>query len=107
MQRGKETIFAKGATNSRQIQQRQGSSFSTEQFSKKSQNSNEFSSAIYSIELLGDSTMISFQISGTLISVKAAKDYSAKIGDIVTINIANSACHLFNTDTGTLIKEIT
>ena len=51
--------------------------------------------------------MISFQISGTLISVKAAKDYSAKIGDIVTINIANSACHLFNTDTGTLIKEIT
>ena len=42
--------------------------------------------------------MISFQISGTLISVKAAKDYSAKIGDIVTINIANSACHLFNTN---------
>lgn len=73
----------------------------------KPKNSNEFSSAIYSIELLGDSTMISFQISGTLISVKAAKDYSAKIGDIVTINIANSACHLFNTNTGMLIKEIT
>ena len=39
----------------------------------KPKNSNEFSSAIYSIELLGDSTMISFQISDTLISVKAAK----------------------------------
>ncbi len=67
--------------------------------------SNKISVPVYSIELLGDSTMVSFQISGSLISIKAAKEYSAKIGDVVTICIPISACHLFDSDTGNRIKD--
>ena len=72
----------------------------------KTVNSNKISVPVYSIELLGDSTMVSFQVSGSLISIKAAKEYSAKIGDVVTISIPISACHLFDSDTGNRIKEI-
>ena len=72
----------------------------------KTGNSNQISVAVYSIELLGDSTMVSFQVSGSLISIKAPKEYSAKIGDVVNISIPISACHLFESDTGNRIKEI-
>ena len=66
---------------------------------------NQISATIYTLELLGDSTMVSFQIANSLISVKAPKDYSAKIGDIVKIQIPISACHLFDTENGTRVEE--
>ena len=72
----------------------------------KSATNNQISAPIYTLELLGDSTMVSFQIADSLISVKAPKDYSAKIGDVVNIQIPIRACHLFNTENGTRIKEI-
>ena len=66
---------------------------------------NQISATIYTLELLGDSTMVSFQIANSLISVKAPKDYSAKIGDVVKIQIPISACHLFHTENGTRVEE--
>ena len=66
---------------------------------------NQISATIYTLELLGDSTMVSFQIANSLVSVKAPKDYSAKIGDVVKIQIPISACHLFDTENGTRIEE--
>ena len=74
---------------------------------KKAQSAtnNQISATIYTLELLGDSTMVSFQIADTLISVKAPKDYSAKIGDVVKIQIPISACHLFDTENGTRVEE--
>ncbi|MDC0395109.1 TOBE domain-containing protein [Alphaproteobacteria bacterium] len=71
----------------------------------KSATTNQISATIYTLELLGDSTMVSFQIADSLISVKASKDYSAKIGDVVNIDIPISACHLFNTENGSRIEE--
>jgi multiple sugar transport system ATP-binding protein len=72
----------------------------------KSATNNQITAPIYTLELLGDSTMVSFQIADSLISVKASKDYSAKIGDVVNIEIPINACHLFNTESGIRIKEV-
>jgi multiple sugar transport system ATP-binding protein len=58
---------------------------------------------IYSVELLGEATMISMRVGGELVSVKTAKDYRANIGDIARVNIAPNACHLFDRKTGARI----
>ena len=71
----------------------------------KATSSNLISATIYTLELLGDSTMVSFQIAGSLISIKAPKDYIAKIGDVVDIQIPINACHLFETESGLRIEE--
>ncbi len=55
---------------------------------------------IYSVELLGEATMISMRVGGELVSVKTSKDYRAEIGDVVRVNIAPAACHLFDRSTG-------
>nr|WP_314262485.1 sn-glycerol-3-phosphate ABC transporter ATP-binding protein UgpC [uncultured Devosia sp.] len=55
---------------------------------------------IYSVELLGEATMISQRVAGELISIKVGKDYRAEIGDVVRANIAPVACHLFDRSTG-------
>jgi multiple sugar transport system ATP-binding protein len=55
---------------------------------------------IYSVELLGEATMISMRVAGELVSIKVGKDYRAEIGDAVKVNIAPAACHLFDRATG-------
>ncbi|HEV7293142.1 MAG TPA: sn-glycerol-3-phosphate ABC transporter ATP-binding protein UgpC, partial [Devosia sp.] len=40
---------------------------------------------IYSVELLGEATMISLRVAGELVSIKVGKDYRAEIGDVVRI----------------------
>jgi len=55
---------------------------------------------VYSLELLGDSSMVSYRIGGALVSVKGAKDYRAEIGDVVKAHIPASICHLFDAQTG-------
>lgn len=55
---------------------------------------------VYSIELLGEATMITMQVAGSLVSVKATKDYRAKIGDHVIASIPANVCHLFDAQSG-------
>ena len=55
---------------------------------------------IYSVELLGEATMISMRVGGELVSIKTTKDYRAEIGDAVRANISAAACHLFDRSTG-------
>ncbi len=55
---------------------------------------------VYTMELLGDATMVTVRAGGTLASVKAHKEYRAEIGDQVTISIPNRSCHMFDTQTG-------
>ncbi len=58
---------------------------------------------IYTLELLGDATMISVRIGGTLVSVRADKAFRAEIGDTVSITVPNDICHLFDGQTGARI----
>jgi multiple sugar transport system ATP-binding protein len=61
----------------------------------------EVAAPIYSIELLGDATMVTVRIAdGTLLSVRAAKDYRAEIDDPVCFAVPAGICHLFDRETG-------
>lgn len=55
---------------------------------------------IYTVELLGDATMIAVRVAGALVSIKTNKDYRADIGDVARINVAPAICHLFDRTTG-------
>ncbi len=60
----------------------------------------QISAPVYSIELLGEATMVSVRIGGALVSVKADKNYRADIGDTVRVRVPLEHCHLFETATG-------
>ncbi|MFK7860830.1 MAG: ABC transporter ATP-binding protein [Granulosicoccus sp.] len=62
--------------------------------------SGQINAPVYTLELLGDATMISVRIDGVLVSVKADKNFRANIGDPVSINIDPRFCHLFDAGTG-------
>ena len=55
---------------------------------------------IYSVELLGDTTMISIRSGEALVAVKTDKEYRAEIGAPVGFAIDPAICHLFSAETG-------
>ncbi|MEP5091817.1 MAG: ATP-binding cassette domain-containing protein, partial [Paracoccaceae bacterium] len=63
----------------------------------------QINAPIYTMELLGDATMVSVRIGGALVSVKADKNYRAEIDDMVSISVPNEHCHLFEAKTGARI----
>ena len=65
----------------------------------------QINAPIYTMELLGDATMVSVRIGGALVSVKADKNYRASIDDIVSIEVPADFCHLFDAETGARIGE--
>ena len=65
----------------------------------------DINAPIYTMELLGDATMVSVRIGGSLVSVKAAKNYRAEIDDTVSISVPPAHCHLFDATTGTLVGD--
>jgi multiple sugar transport system ATP-binding protein len=67
-------------------------------------NGGQISAPIYSIELLGEASMIAMRVSGELIAVKTSKDYRAEIGDLVHAAVPASVCHLFDRQTGARIE---
>lgn len=58
------------------------------------------SAPVYSMELLGDATMITVRVGGKLVSAKADKNYRASIGDTVHLSFAPSDAHLFDSTSG-------
>jgi multiple sugar transport system ATP-binding protein len=60
----------------------------------------QINAPIYTLELLGDATMVSVRIGGALVSAKADKTFRAEIGDMVSIHVPNEHCHLFDAETG-------
>ena len=59
-----------------------------------------FTGPIYSIELLGDSTIVTLKIKKNLLHIKTSNNFSSKIGEIVSVKIPNSLCHFFDSKTG-------
>jgi multiple sugar transport system ATP-binding protein len=60
----------------------------------------DITAPIYTVENLGEASMITVRAGGTLIAVKAAKDFRAALGTPVAIAVPRAACHLFDTKTG-------
>mgnify|MGYP000409736855 FL=1 len=55
---------------------------------------------IFSIELLGDATMVTVKIEENFISVKMSNTFNASLGDVVSISILSSKCQIFDDKTG-------
>ncbi len=64
----------------------------------------EIAAPIYSLELLGDATMITVKAGGALVSIKAPKDYRAEIDTPVSASIPASICHLFDARSGERLR---
>ncbi len=64
----------------------------------------EINAQIYTLELLGDATMLTVRAGGQLVSVKAAKDFRAEIGDMVSFSVPAHICHLFDSESGARMK---
>ena len=60
----------------------------------------EMALPVYSLELLGEASMISHRIGEQLVSVKAPKDFRADIDQVVHTRIPAGVCHLFDRETG-------
>lgn len=60
----------------------------------------QVSAPVYSMELLGEASMVTMRVGGAIVAIKADKDYSAEIGDSVSATIPASICHLFDTASG-------
>ncbi len=65
----------------------------------------QIAAPMYSIELLGEASMITWRLGTALVSVKTAKDYRAEIGEVVHARIPAGICHLFDTATGERITQ--
>jgi len=59
---------------------------------------------IFSIELLGDAIMVTLKIEETFVSVKVSNDFEASIGDDISISISHLKCHIFDNETGEILK---
>lgn len=66
--------------------------------------SGEIEAPVYSMELLGDATMVTVRAGGAMVSVKADKEYRAEIGEAVGIKIPAGICHLFDAESGARIE---
>ena len=62
--------------------------------------SGQMNAPVYTQELLGDATMVSVRIGGSLIAVKADKSYRSEIDANVAFNIPAEICHLFDAKSG-------
>ncbi len=65
----------------------------------------EIAAPVYSMELLGDSSMATVQAGGALVAIKAAKDFTAAIGAPIAASVPASICHLFDPKTGQRIER--
>ncbi|WP_166418732.1 ABC transporter ATP-binding protein [Cochlodiniinecator piscidefendens] len=79
--------------------------FRAEDASLATDGEGQINAPIYTLELLGDATMVSVRIGGALVSVKADKTFRAKIGAMVSINVPHEICHIFNGENGERIGE--
>jgi len=65
----------------------------------------EIIGATFSLELLGDATMVTIKAGGEVVSVKSEKNYHTEIGSKVRAHIPENLCLLFNKETGEMIDN--
>ncbi|MDE0303895.1 MAG: sn-glycerol-3-phosphate ABC transporter ATP-binding protein UgpC [Albidovulum sp.] len=78
--------------------------FRAEDASIRKDGGGEITAPVFTMELLGDATMLTVRVAGSLVAVKAAKDYRAEIGENVSVNVPAAICHVFDQSTGNAIE---
>ena len=66
----------------------------------------EITAPVYSMELLGDATLVSVRIGKALVAVRAPKDFRIEIGASIQIRVPAPAVHLFDHASGTRLTSI-
>ena len=66
----------------------------------------QITAPIYSLELLGEASMVSMRVAGELVSIKTSKDFTAEIGSPISATVPARACHFFDQQTGALISGV-
>ena len=54
----------------------------------------------FSTELLGDSSLVTVRVGGSLVAVKAGKEFRAEIGTPIRASVPARICHIFDCETG-------
>lgn len=65
----------------------------------------ELNAAAFSMELLGEATMVALKAGGALVSIKSGKEYHAEIGEMISASIPAEHCMLFDQETGAWVQE--
>ena len=65
----------------------------------------EIRAPVYSMELLGDASMVTVQCGKSLAAVKTPKDFRIAIGAPVGITVPASACHFFDARSGQRVEH--
>ena len=65
-----------------------------------------FSGSIYSIEHLGDVTLVTFKLKNNLIHVKASNNFRANIGDYISVKIPPKKCLFFDFKNGKRLNYV-
>ena len=60
----------------------------------------DITAPIYTVELLGDATLVTIRSGEALVTVKAGKTFRAAIGDAIGFTVPRNAIHLFDAETG-------
>ena len=55
---------------------------------------------IYTVELLGDATLVTIRSGEALVTIKAAKTFRGAIGEAIGFAVPRDAIHLFDAETG-------
>ncbi len=64
----------------------------------------EVNAPAYSVELLGDATMMTVRVADSLLAVKAKKDYRTEIGDNISIAVSSTICQVFDRSSGKVLS---
>jgi len=70
------------------------------------QSNAEIQAPVYSMELLGDATMVAVRVGEAMVSVKADKEYRIGIGEPIGLNVAAEVCHLFDKNSGERLQAV-
>lgn len=78
--------------------------FRAEDVSVHTESEATFTAPVYSVELLGDATLVTLNINDTLLAAKASKDLEVDIDQKIGFQIDPSVCHWFDNETGQRIE---
>ena len=60
----------------------------------------DITAPIYTVELLGDATLVTIRSGEALVTVKAPKTFRGAIGEAIGFSVPREAIHLFDAETG-------
>jgi multiple sugar transport system ATP-binding protein len=60
--------------------------------------------AVYTTELIGDHTLVTLKVGNDFLTVKAAKDYTARSGEIVGVTFAKDQLYVFDASDGKRLR---